>query len=109
VKLHSTELALLRVLNADETRGDPWNPAPRLLHTAERGDDAILCIERLFDCDRPPLQTVANVVDYIRQALEVRVPSPTLNPMLNVCMRTRVYAFSTSTRSPIVRMETRMA
>ncbi|KAH9073587.1 hypothetical protein EDB83DRAFT_2505194 [Lactarius deliciosus] len=70
VKLHSTELALLRALNTTEIRSDPWNPAPRLLHTAERGDDAILCLERLFDCDHPPLQTVANVVDYIRQALE---------------------------------------
>lgn len=70
VKLHSTELALLRALNADDIRGDPWNPAPRLLYTAERGDDAVLCIERLWDCDRPPLQTVSNVVDYIRQALE---------------------------------------
>ncbi|KAH9012677.1 hypothetical protein EDB84DRAFT_1642545 [Lactarius hengduanensis] len=48
----------------------PWNPAARLLHTAERGDDAVLCLERLFNCDHPPLQTVANVVDYIRQALE---------------------------------------
>ena len=79
VKLKSTELALLRALNADEIRGDPWNPAPHLLYTAERGDDAILCIERLFDCDRPPLQTIANVVDYIRQALEVRC-SPSAPP-----------------------------
>ncbi|KAH9031130.1 hypothetical protein EDB85DRAFT_2089908 [Lactarius pseudohatsudake] len=70
VKLRSTELALLRALNCTEIRSDPWNPAPRLLYTAERGDDAILCLERLFDCDHPPLQTVANVVDYIRQALE---------------------------------------
>lgn len=70
VKLHSTELALLRALNSDEIRSDPWNPAPRLLYTAERGTDAVLCFERLFDCDHPPLQTVANVVDYIRQALE---------------------------------------
>jgi len=70
VKLHSTELALLRSLNADEIRSDPWNPAPRLLYTAERGDTAVLCLERLFDCDHPPLQTIANVVDYIRQSLE---------------------------------------
>jgi hypothetical protein len=65
------ELALLQALNIDEIRNDPWNPAPRLLYIAERGDDVILCIERLFDCDDPPLQTVANVIDYIRQALEV--------------------------------------
>ena len=79
VKLHSTELALLRALNADEIRADPWNPAPRLLYTAERGDAAVLCIERLFDCAQPPLQTVANVVDYIRQSLEVNAQPTTSN------------------------------
>ncbi|KAI0265556.1 hypothetical protein BC834DRAFT_824835 [Gloeopeniophorella convolvens] len=70
VKRHSTELKLLEALNLDEVRNDPWNSAPRLLHSAERGDDVVLCFERLFDCDEPPLQTVANVIDYIRQALE---------------------------------------
>ncbi|KAI0298163.1 hypothetical protein B0F90DRAFT_833225 [Multifurca ochricompacta] len=70
VNRHSPELAILQALNLDEIRNDPWNPAPRLLYTVERGDDVILCIERLFDCDDPPLQTVANVVDFIRQALE---------------------------------------
>ncbi|KAH9073599.1 hypothetical protein EDB83DRAFT_2516492 [Lactarius deliciosus] len=43
------------------------NPAPRLLYTTERADDAVFCLERLFDCDHRPLQTVANVVDYILQ------------------------------------------
>jgi hypothetical protein len=71
VKRDSTEYTTLRSLNLDEIRNDPWNPAPNLLYTAERGDDAILCFERLFSCDNPPLQTVANVIDYIRQALEV--------------------------------------
>ncbi|KAH9020048.1 hypothetical protein EDB84DRAFT_1581189 [Lactarius hengduanensis] len=47
----------LRALNTTEIRSDPWNPAPRLLHTRARRH-------------HPPLQTVANVVDYIRQALE---------------------------------------
>ncbi|KAH9165950.1 hypothetical protein EDB89DRAFT_259833 [Lactarius sanguifluus] len=61
-----TEHALLQALNTTETRSDLWNPALRLLHT----DDAILCIDRPFDCGHPPLQIVANVVDYIRQALE---------------------------------------
>jgi len=71
VTQHSTELALLRALNADDIRADPWNPAPRLLYTARRGtDDVVLCLERLFDCTDPPFQTVANVVDYIRQSLE---------------------------------------
>ena len=82
MKLQSAELAVLRALNADEIRGDPWNPAPRLPYTAERGDDAVLCIERLLDCNHPPLQTVSNVVDYIRQALEV---VPHLNPPHSQC------------------------
>ena len=71
MKRDSAEFTILQSLNSDEIRSDPWNPAPNLLYTAERGDDAILCFERLFGCDNPPLQTVANVIDYIRQALEV--------------------------------------
>ena len=71
VKRHGPEFSILQTLNLDETRNDPWNPAPNLLYTAERGDDAVLCFERLFDCDDPPFQTVANVIDYIRQVLEV--------------------------------------
>lgn len=54
VKPQSTELALLRTLNdlnADEIRGNLWNTALRLLYTEERGNDAVLCIERLFDCE----------------------------------------------------------
>ncbi|KAH9044091.1 hypothetical protein EDB83DRAFT_2523729 [Lactarius deliciosus] len=74
VKLHSTEFAHLQALNAPEIRGDPWNPAPHLLHTAERGNDTIVCPERLFNCDHPLLQIVTNVVDYIRQALELCPP-----------------------------------
>ncbi|KAI0292457.1 hypothetical protein BC826DRAFT_1019338 [Russula brevipes] len=70
VKRHSAELAILKALNLDEIRSDPWNPAPNLLYTGERGDDAVLCLERLFYSEDPPLQTVANVIDYIRQALE---------------------------------------
>jgi hypothetical protein len=36
-------------------------------------EDAILCFERLFFCDNPPLQSTAvgNVIDYICQVLEV--------------------------------------
>ena len=75
MKRDSAELKILQSLNLDEIRSDPWNPAPNLLYTAERGEDAILCFERLFSCDNPPLQTVANVIDYIRQMLEVTLPS----------------------------------
>ena len=41
--------------------------------TADHGDDAVFCIERLLDRDNPLLQTVANVFDYIRQALKIRI------------------------------------
>jgi hypothetical protein len=71
MKRDSTELTILQSLNHDEICSDPWNPAPNILYKAERGEDAILCFERLFSCDNPPLQTVANVIDYIRQVLEV--------------------------------------
>jgi len=71
VKRHSPEVSILQALNLHETHNDPWNPAPNLLYTAERGDHAVLCFERLFDCDDPPFRTVANVIDYIRQVLEV--------------------------------------
>jgi hypothetical protein len=71
VKRDSTELKILQSLNLDEIRSDPWNPAPNILFTAERGEDAFLCFERLFSCDNPPLQTVANAIDYICQVLEV--------------------------------------
>ncbi|KAH9055273.1 hypothetical protein EDB87DRAFT_1642534 [Lactarius vividus] len=53
-----------------DTAGAPsgnWNPAPRLLHTAERGDDAILYLERLFDCDRPPLQTALEGLCFLHE------------------------------------------
>lgn len=80
MKRDSTELAILQSLNLDEIRSDPWNPAPNLLYTAERGEDAILCFERLFSCDNPPLQTVANVIDYIGQVLEVTCIASCSNP-----------------------------
>ena len=125
MKRHSPEFSILRTLNGDETRDDPWNPAPNLLYTAERGDDVVLCFERLFDCDDPPLQTVSNVIDYIRQALEVGKPLvqgethtplwpryvPTSRPhtILTDDGRRRVYVFSTSTTSCIARTATRPA
>jgi hypothetical protein len=80
MKPDSTEFKILQSPNSDEIRSDPWNPAPNILYTAERGDDTILCFERLFGCDKPPLQTVANVIDYIRQALEVNYSFPLRPP-----------------------------
>ena len=63
VKRRSPELLILQTLNRDKTRDDnPWNPVLTLLYTAERGDDVVLCFERLFDCDGLPLQTVSSMV-----------------------------------------------
>lgn len=120
MKRGSTEFTILQSLNSDEIRNDPWNPAPNLLYTAERGDDAILCFERLFGCDDPPLQTVANVIDYIRQALEVTsCPSlygchlhhhpPPPCRVMHADETFRDCVFSTSTRSYMTRMATRGA
>lgn len=66
----SAELHLLQMLDSDPLRDDPWNPAPRILHFAARGDITVVCFERLFEYDQPPWATVANVVDFVRQALE---------------------------------------
>ena len=113
MKRDGTEFAILQNLNVDEIRHDPWNPAPNLLYAAERGDDAILCFERLFNCDDPPLQTVANVIDFIRQALEVMTLSVcSAAALVPPCRAThadehfRDYVFFTSTRSYIARMAT---
>ncbi len=127
MKRHSPEVSILQTLNLDETRNDPWNPAPNLLYTAERGDDAVLCFERLFDCDDPPFQTVANVIDYIRQALEVGTITSFIKELLWVLrglpllpsvtprgrdangQYTRACVFSTSTTSCIAGTATRTA
>ncbi|EIM81694.1 uncharacterized protein STEHIDRAFT_171973 [Stereum hirsutum FP-91666 SS1] len=66
----SQEAYVLAYLNSDEVRQDPWNPAPRVLYAAERGDETIVCMERLFEFDQPPFQTVGNVIEFIRQTLE---------------------------------------
>ena len=67
----SPEFSILQALNEGETCDNPWHLALNLLYTTEHGDHVVLCFEHLFDCDDPPLQTVLNVIDYIRQALKV--------------------------------------
>ncbi len=83
----------------------------------------MLCFERLFDCDDPPFQTVANVIDYIRQALEVGTITSFIKelywvvrglPFPSVTLRGcdgdgqyRACAFSTSTTSCIAGTATR--
>lgn len=78
----SQEAYVLAYLNSDEVRQDPWNPAPRVLYAAERGDETIVCMERLFEFDQPPFQTVGNVIEFIRQTLEVRS-----SPLVLLCRR----------------------
>ena len=87
----------------------------------------MLCFERLFDCDDPPFQTVANVIDYIRQALEVGTITSFIKELLWVLrglpllpsvtprgrdangQYTRACVFSTSTTSCIAGTATRTA
>ena len=67
----SPEYLIVQYLSSDERRQDPWNPAPRLLYKTERDGSHILCFERLSEYDQPPFQNIANVIDFIRQTLEV--------------------------------------
>ena len=88
VKNRSPEFSTLQNLDRDETRSasDLWNLVPNLLYcdTAERESDIVLCFERLFDRDNPPLQMVLNVLDIYRSLrrrwsradLHVLVPVP---------------------------------
>ena len=68
----SEELRLLNELNQSSHRADPWNPAPYLLCTFERDEtDVCACFEHLTPYDEPPFRTVAQYIDFFRQALEV--------------------------------------
>jgi hypothetical protein len=60
---------MLQALNGDKMCDNPWHPAPNL-YTANRGDDIVLCFQRLFYWDDPPLQMVSNVINYIHQVLK---------------------------------------
>lgn len=72
-RLHRTspELVLLLEINHPESREDPWNAAPRILHAVERGDFVFLCMQRFSAYNKPPLVTVAHYIDFFRQVLEV--------------------------------------
>jgi hypothetical protein len=67
----SEEVSILVELNRPQVRTDPWNPAPYLLRLSNRGDSVYLLLERLQPYDKPPLQTIGNYIDLIRQILEV--------------------------------------
>ncbi|KAG9227768.1 hypothetical protein PTI98_011365 [Pleurotus ostreatus] len=80
------ELEILLSLNEHEPRLDPWNPVPHLLSVVERdsiqrnrgvgglaediGAVSFVCLEWLSKYNDPPFATVANYIDFIRQALE---------------------------------------
>ncbi|KAJ8523230.1 hypothetical protein ONZ45_g261 [Pleurotus djamor] len=73
----SRELDILITLNEYEARQDPWNPVPHLLSVVDRllpnnpeEGYTFVCVERLNKFDDPPLRTVANYIDFIRQTLE---------------------------------------
>ena len=67
----SPEYLIVQYLTSNEIHQDPWNPAPRVLYKTERDGNHILCFERLSEYDQPPFQNIANVIDFIRQTLEV--------------------------------------
>ncbi|PBK97973.1 hypothetical protein ARMGADRAFT_1162754 [Armillaria gallica] len=66
----SPELFLLLEFNHPEYRTDPWNPFPHILCAVERGEKVFLCLQRLFQFDKPPFRNVANYLDFLRQSLE---------------------------------------
>jgi hypothetical protein len=68
----SPELFLLLELNQPDYRQDPWNPTPHILCAVERGNHVFLCIHQLVQFNSPPFKTIANYIDFISQALEVR-------------------------------------
>ena len=67
----SPEYLIVQYLTSNSIHQDPWNPAPRVLYKTERDGNHILCFERLSEYDQPPFQNIANVIDFIRQTLEV--------------------------------------
>ncbi len=69
----SPELFLILQFNHPEYRDDPWNPVPQLLCAVERGDKVFLCLQRLFQFDKPPFISVANYIDFFRQSIEASV------------------------------------
>ncbi|KAJ7432181.1 hypothetical protein B0H11DRAFT_1890558 [Mycena galericulata] len=66
----SPELFILLRLNHRDMRQDPWNPAPHIISAVSRDERVFLCMQRLVEFNHPPLQTVANYIDFFRQVLE---------------------------------------
>ncbi|KAJ8518285.1 hypothetical protein ONZ45_g4618 [Pleurotus djamor] len=73
----SNEYDILMSFNTSEARLDPWNPVPHVLSVVNKPQpnanlpaSIFVCLEWLTKYDDPPFQTVANYIDFIRQALE---------------------------------------
>ena len=69
----STELSIIFDLNSVDLRQDPWNPCPHVLQTVEHDPtsrDVYLFMERLNEFNAPPMETVAQYIDFFRQILE---------------------------------------
>ncbi|KAJ7109642.1 hypothetical protein C8R43DRAFT_1079702 [Mycena crocata] len=64
------ELLILLRLNHRDLRQDPWNPAPHILCAVPRDEHVFLCMQRLVEFNKPPLQTVSNYIDFFKQVLE---------------------------------------
>lgn len=70
----SPELIILLRLNHPDMRQDPWNPVPHIICAVSRDERVFLCMQRLLEFNQPPLQIVANYIDFFRQVLEVSRP-----------------------------------
>jgi len=69
----STELAVISDLHSVDLRQDPWNPCPHILQTIDQGpasQHVYLFMERLNEFNAPPMETVAQYIDFFRQILE---------------------------------------
>ena len=69
----STELAVVSDLHSVDLRQDPWNPCPHILQTIDQGpasQHVYLFMQRLNEFNAPPMETVAQYIDFFRQILE---------------------------------------
>ncbi|TDL23202.1 hypothetical protein BD410DRAFT_839111 [Rickenella mellea] len=64
------ELDIIRVLNDDEVRRDPWNPAPQIVHAVARENDTFIAMHPMCKYDEPPLKSVLDRLELVRQVLE---------------------------------------
>jgi hypothetical protein len=74
VKVGSDEVAICRMLSSPELRNDPHNHAVPILDYFTKDDESkhgFLVMPLLRKFDDPPFGTVGEVVDFVRQMLQV--------------------------------------